>query len=80
MDRGYSYYEEVRLGHSFLCPGHIRLGNWPRMLDNGPHLSPRDILSLGTFWPLVRFVLGRFVWGHFVWGRFVLYVYQRNVI
>ena len=69
-----------RYPRSFFCLDLIGLGNWPRMLDNGPHLSPRDILSLGTFWPLVRFVLGRFVWGRFVWGRFVLYVYQRNVI
>ena len=26
------------------------------MLDNGPHLSPWDVLSLGTFCPLGRFV------------------------
>ena len=42
------------------------------MLENGPHLSPWDVLSLGTFCPLGRFVLwdvlslGRFVLGRFV--------------
>ena len=88
MNRGYSSYGEVRLGHFFT------LGNWPHMLDNGPHLFPWDVLSLRTFCPLGRFVpgmfcplwrfvpgtfcpwnvlsLGRFVLGHFVLGRFVL--------
>ena len=54
MDRGYSYYGEVRLGHSFI-PAILDY-----ILDNGPHLSPWtfcplgrlvpwDVLSLGTF-------------------------------
>ena len=59
MDRGYSYYGEVRLGHSFFL-GPIGLGNWPHMLYNGPHLSPWDVLSHGTLCPLRRFVLGSF--------------------
>ena len=48
------------------------------MLDNGPHLSLWDVLSLGTFCPLGRFVpwdvlsLGPYVLGRFVLGRFVL--------
>ena len=37
MDRGYSFYGEVRLGHSFILAILLRLGNWPHMLDNGPH-------------------------------------------
>ena len=66
---------------SFLYPGHIGLGNGSPMLYNGPHLSPWDFLSLGTFCPLGRFVpwdvlplgtfcpLGCFVsLGHFVPG------------
>ena len=53
MDRGYSYYGEVR---SFLYPGHFRLGNRPHMLDNRPHLSPWDVLSLVKFC-LVKFCL-----------------------
>ena len=71
---------EVR---SFLSPGHIRLGNGPPIFDNGPHLSPWDVLSLETFCLLGRFVpwdvlsLGTFCpWdvlslGRFVLGRFV---------
>ena len=54
------------------------------MLYNGPHLSSWDVLSLGTFFPLGRFVLwdvlslGTFCpWdvlslGPYVLGRFVL--------
>ena len=65
MDRGYSFYGEVRLGHSFILAILLRLGNWPHMLDNGPHQSPQDVLSLGTFclWDVLsvgRFVLGMF--------------------
>ena len=45
---GLFLYGEVRL-KSFLYPGHIRLGNWPQMLDNGPYLSAWNVLSLGTF-------------------------------
>ena len=48
------------------------------MLDKEPHFSPWDVLSLGTFCPLGRFVrgtfcpLGRFVRGTFCpLGRFV---------
>ena len=69
MDRGYSYSGQVRLGHSFSL---AILVNWPHMFDNGPHLSPRVILSLGTFCPLGRFVSGTFVPGTFCpLGRFV---------
>ena len=53
---------------SFLYPGHIRLGNWPHMLDNGPHLSPWDVLSLGMFCPLGRF----FTWDVLFPGTFCL--------
>ena len=67
MDRGYSYYGEVRLGHSFFL-GPIGLGNWPHMLYNGPHLSPWDVLSHGTLCPLRRFVLGSFrPWNNVPW-------------
>ena len=48
------------------------------MLDNGPHLFPWDVLSLGTFCPFGRFVpwdvlsLGCFVpWYAFTMGCFV---------
>ena len=63
----------------FLYPGHIGLGNRPHMLDNGPHLSLWDVLSLGSFCPLGHFVSGTFcLWdvlslGTFLSvGRFVL--------
>ena len=41
------------------------------MLENGPHLSPWDVLSLGTFCPLGRFVPGTFFLGTFCmsWNR-----------
>ena len=81
-----NYYGEVRLGHSFiLIILDYEIGH--TILDNGPHSSPWDVLSLGTFFtwevlylgrffprmfcPLGRFVLGRFVLGRFVLGRFV---------
>ena len=63
---------------SILYPGHIRLGNRPHMLDNGPLLTSWNVLSLGTLCPLGRFVRGMFVpWfvlsvGCFVLERFVL--------
>ena len=42
------------------------------MLDNGPHLSPWDVLSLGTFCPWDVLSLGRFVpWDVLSLGRFV---------
>ena len=50
MDRGYSYYGEVRLGHSFI-PAILDY-----ILDNGPHLSPWAVLSLRTSCPLGCFV------------------------
>ena len=71
-------------------PGHIRLGNWQHMLDNGPHSSPWDVLSLGhyvpgTFCPWDVLSLGRFVaWdvlslGTFCpLGRFVLERFLRD--
>ena len=34
---------------SFLYLDLIGLGNWPHMLENGSHLSPWAVLSLGTF-------------------------------
>ena len=72
MVRGYSYYGEVRLGHSFFL-GPIELGNWPHMLYNGPHLSPWDVLSHGTLCPLRRFVLGSFrPWNNVPWDVFSL--------
>ena len=63
MDRVILIYEEVRLGHSFFL-GPIGLGNWPHMLDNGPHLASWDVLSLELFVPgtfcLCTFCLGTF--------------------
>ena len=46
-----------RLG---LVYGPIGLSNWPNILKNGPYLSLWDVLSLGTFCPLGRFVPGTF--------------------
>ena len=67
---------------SFLYPGHIRLGNWPHMLDNGPHSSPWDVLSLGTFFTWEVLYLGRFFPGTFfpqdVLSWDVLYVHQSD--
>ena len=65
MDRGYTYYGEGRLGHSFISI----LLDWligHTMLDKWPHLSPWDLLSLGTFCPLLRCVFGLFVCTSFV--------------
>ena len=50
------------------------------MLDNGPHLSPWDVLSLGTFVPWYVLSLERFVpWDVLSLGTFcpwdVLYVH-----
>ena len=68
---------------SFLFSWSYWIVNWPHMLDNGPYLSPWDVLSLGTFFLLGLFVLldvlslGRFNPGTFCpWdvlslGRFV---------
>ena len=69
---------------SFLYLDLIGLGNWPHILDNGPHLSPLgrfvlwDVLSLGTFcrWDVLS--LGRFVYWD-VLSSDVLYVHQSYI-
>ena len=39
MDMGYSYFGEVRLGHSFIL-SILDQVIWPHILNNEPHLSP----------------------------------------
>ena len=42
------------------------------MIDNGPHFSPWDVLSLGRFVPETFCPLGRFVLGKFCLGTFCM--------
>ena len=57
---------------SFLYLDLNGLGNWPQMLDNGPHLSSWDVLSLGCLFPGMFCPQGRFLRGTFCLGTFCL--------